>query len=198
MLNAPQIVTDLQTETSLINVASIQEALQNVASTTFATLTQASPIKTALKLNQNFFKITVQNVVLNNGGSSLYTNAVNKELNASQEDVQEAFKALASHYEQVNGSYSVCALKSDTSKHYLRAVVNKALEVIFFDANKMEVVTREHVASFLAPAASKKLLETKKTTYVQHSDISHKVIVRTFALKNIHSLNINKQKLSCK
>ena len=199
MTKTAQIVADLQStianNNSNINVVSIMQALKDVKSTTFATLTQASEIGLAAahKATQSLFKVTVQNVVLNNSPASLYNNAVNKEVN----DLEEAFQGLASHYEQINDSYSVCALKSDTNKHYLRAIVNTA-KVIYFDANTQQEITKEHVAQFLAPAAAKKLLAPSKVNVIKHADISHTVTVRNFALKNIHSINLTKNQLTCK
>lgn len=193
MKNANQIITALQNDNSNINLETITDALKNVASTTFATLTQASKISTAAKHNnQALYKITRQNVILNNGESSLYENKVKR-------DVQEAFKAIASHYEAVNGSYSVCALKSDTNKHYLRAIVNKALEVIYYDFINDQIVDKEFIAQYLAPAAAKKLLAPKKPTFIKHANIelTENIIIRNFSLKNIYSININKKSLIC-
>lgn len=184
-LNAKQAAN-----TSGINVANIINALANIKSTTFATLTQASKVKTAAKHNaQNIFKITVQNVTLCNSNASIYSNAVSKQ-------TQDTFTALPSNYEMIDNSYSVCALKSNTSKHYLRAIVNRALQVVYYCANTNTVLSKEQVAEYLTKSAADKLLNPVASTHVQHADVTHTVTARTFALQNIYSINVNKQTLT--
>ena len=127
---AQQIVNTLENtqanNTSNVNVANVINMLAKVKSTTFATLTQASKVSTAAAHKAlNIYKITVQNVTLCNSSSSLYSNAVNREVVATQQ--ADAFTALPSNYVMLANSYSVVALKSNTNKHYLRAIVNKCL-----------------------------------------------------------------------
>ena len=180
-----------QNNTSKVNVANIINALQNIKSTTFATLTQASKVKTASAHKaQNIYKITVQNVTLCNSKANLYVNAVAKS-------TQEAFTALASKYTMLNNSYSVCALTSNTNKHYLRAVVNKALQVVYYCANTNTIVSKQYVAQFLTASAKAALLNTDATINIKHANVTHNVIVRNFALQNIYSINVAKQTLVC-
>lgn len=186
---AGNIVNTLQATTnSNINVVNIINALRGVEATTFATLTQASEVKLAAGASKSFYKVTVQNVTLCNSDSGLYTNKVRREADAD-------FTALPSHYEMINGSYSVCALKSNTNKHYLRAIVNKCISSVYYDADTGSIVSKEEVAKHCTPSAAKKMLDTSKETYVAHADVTHSVIIRTFALENIYSINVNKQAL---
>ena len=199
-LNAAQnIVNTLNsttsTNTSRINVANIVNALSNIKSTTFATLTQCSKVATASAHRaQNIYKLTVQNVTLCNSNASIYSNAVTREVIASQQ--AEAFTAMPSNYTMIDNSYSVCALTSNTNKHYLRAIVNRCLQVVYYCANTNTLLSQEEVAKYLTPSASKALLSTSTGTHVQHADVTHSVIARTFSLPNIYSINVNKQTLT--
>jgi hypothetical protein len=176
--------------TSKINVANIINALKNVQATTFATLVQASLVKTASAHKaQQIYKITVQNVTLCNSASSLYSNAVTKQ-------IQQAFSALASNYVMLNNSYSVCALKSNTNKHYLRANVNKCLQVVYYCANTQQFLTKQQVAQYLTASASKQLLSNNTVNTIQHANVQHTVTTRTFSLQNIYSINVAKQTLT--
>jgi hypothetical protein len=193
MINAQNIVTALSNNS--IETQAIIDALANVTSTTFATLTQASRVKTAAKHNnQNIYKITVQNVTLCNSTSSLYNNAVTREVVATEQ--AQAFTAMPSNYDMIDGSYSVVSLKSNPAKHYLRAIVNKCLEVVYYCANTNRVLTKEEVAEYLTASAAKQLLAPATKTVVQHANIEHTVTVRTFAIENIYSINLNKQALT--
>jgi hypothetical protein len=181
--------------TSKINVANIINALSNINSTTFATLTQASQVATASAHRaQNIYKITVQNVTLCNSNASIYTNAVTREAVATEQ--ADAFVAQSSNYEMINNSYSVCALKSNTNKHYLRAIVNKCLQVAYYCANTNTLLSKQEVAQYLTASASTKLLTPSTSTTVQHANITHTVTVRNFSLQNIYSINVNKQQLT--
>lgn len=181
--------------TSNINLATVTNALSSIKSTTFATLTQASPVTLNAQLKTlNYYKITVQNVTLCNSSASLYTNAVTREVIATHQ--AEAFTAVASNYTQINNSYSVVALKTNTSKHYLQAIVNKCLQSVYYCASTNAFVSKEHIASYLSENASSKLLRTSKATTVQHADVTHTVTARTFALANIYNINVNKQTLT--
>lgn len=196
---AQQIVNALQTaqqNKSNINVNTIIKALENVQATTFATLTQASKVVTASAHKaQNIFKITVQNVTLCNSNASLYNNAVTKHVQATAQ--AQAFTALASNYTMLNNSYSVCALKSNTNKHYLRAIVNKCLQVVYYCANTNTILTKQQVAKYLTASAKQTLLQNNNVTTVKHANITHNVTARTFAFNNIYSINVNKQTLTC-
>ena len=181
---------------SNVNVTTVINALANVQAATFATLTQCSKVKTAAAHKaQNIYKITVQNVTLCNSSASLYSNAVNKQVQA-QSATAQAFTALPSNYTMLNNSYSVCALKSNTNKHYLRAIVNKCLQVVYYCANTNAILTKQHVAQFLTASAAKALLEPNKATTVQHANVTHTVTARTFSLQNIYSINVAKQTLT--
>ena len=196
---AQTIVNTLATKqasiTSNVNITTITNALSTVKSTTFATLTQASKVKTSASNNaQNIFKITVQNVTLCNSSASLYNNAVTRTVIATQQAT--AFTALPSNYVMLNNSYSVCALKSNTNKHYLRAIVNKCLQSVYFCATTNTMLTKQQVAQYLTASASKQLLSVNTSNTVQHADITHNVTARTFALSNIFSINVNKQSIT--
>lgn len=196
---AQQIVNTLTAtqanNSSNVNVTNVINMLQNVKSTTFATLTQASQVSTAAAHKaQNIYKITVQNVTLCNSSASLYNNAVTREVVATQQ--ADAFTALPSNYVMLANSYSVVALKSNTNKHYLRAIVNKCLQSVYYCANTNTLLTKEQVAEYLTASAAKALLETSKETTVQHANITHSVIARTFALSNIYNINAAKQTLT--
>lgn len=189
-----QNIVNTVTNNNTVTAAQIAHAMQNVKSTTFATVTQCSKVKTAAKHSaQNIFKITIQNLTLCNSASSIYSNSVNKHVQATQQ--AQAFTALASNYVMLNNSYSLCALKSNTSKHYLRAIVNKCLTSVYYCANTQQFLTKQQVAQYLTASAANKLLNTQQQTTVKHANITHNVTVRTFALQNIYSLNINKQQL---
>lgn len=185
---------------SNINVNNVISALSNVTSATFATLTQASKVSTAAAHKaQNIYKITVQNVTLCNSNASLYNNAVNKQVtqaSATSNTQAQAFTALASNYTMLNNSYSVVALKSNASKHYLRAIVNKALAVAYYCVNTNTLLTKQQVAHYLTASASKALLSTAHANVVQHANVVHNVTVRSFALANIYNINVAKQTLT--
>jgi hypothetical protein len=196
---AQQIVNTLNAKqasnTSNINVTSIINALANINSTTFATLTQASKVATASAHKaQNIYKLTVQNVTLCNSNASLYSNAVAREAVATAQ--ADAFTALPSNYTMIDNSYSVCALTSNTNKHYLRAIVNKCLQVTYYCANTNALLSKEEVAQYLTASASKQLLTPSTSTHVQHANVTHTVTARTFSLQNIYSINVNKQTLT--
>lgn len=177
---------------SKIDVVSIINALNGVEATTFATLTQASRVALAAKNDhKNFYKITVQNVTLCNSSAGMYVNKVNRE---NLEGVKD-FEALPSNYVMIGDSYSVCALKSDTSKHYLRAIVNKCIESVYIDMDRGVLISKEEVAKYCTLSAAEKILNPSSETHVKHANVTHSVIVRTFALKNIYSINVNKQAL---
>ena len=200
LTNAQNIVSTLRNaqaqNASKINVTNIINALQNVTATTFATLTQASAVATSAQHKaQRIYKVTTQNVTLCNSASSLYSNAVNKHVVATQQ--AQSFTALASNYVMLNNSYSVCALKSNTNKHYLRAVVNKCISVAYYCARTNTLLTKQQVAVYLTASAAKAMLAASTSNTVQHANITHNVTVRNFSLANIHSITVNKQVLSC-
>jgi hypothetical protein len=181
--------------TSNINVTTVINALITVKGTTFATLTQCSPVAVAAAHRaQRVFKITVQNVTLCNSDAGLYNNAVTREVRATAQ--ADTFTALPSNYVMLNNSYSVCALKSNTNKHYLRAIVNKCLQVVYYCANTDTLLSLAQVAQFLSPSASKALLTASTSTHINHANITHTVIARTFSLQNIYSINVNKNTLT--
>jgi hypothetical protein len=187
---AQQIVNTVTDTTSTITASQIVQALRTVKGATFATLTQASQVKTAAAhRSQNIYKITVQNVTLCNSDASLYSNAVARE-------TEQAFTAMPSNYDMINNSYSVCSLKSNPAKHYLRAIVNKCLQVAYYCANTNAIVSKADVAPYLTNSAREQLLNPSTSTHVAHADVVHTVTARTFALQNIYSINVNKQSLT--
>lgn len=172
---------------SHVTLDQIQQALSTVNSTTFATLTQASQVKTAAAhRDQRIFKITVQNVTLCNSDASLYNRAVTRE--AQRTEQADAFTSMPSNYDAINGSYSVVSLKSNPDKHYLRAIVNRAIESVYYCA-------KQQVAEYLTKSAREQLLNPSTSTHVQHADVTHTVTARTFALQNIYSINVNREQL---
>ena len=186
---AHSVVTALTNgKASRINVPVLEAVLANIKSTTFATLVQSSQVKIAKKHGQEIYKITQQQITLNNGKSSLYVNAVNREC-----EVEHA--PIPSKYDSVNGSYSLCTLKSDPSKQYIQALINKCNSSIYYCMKTQQIVDKTHVAQYLGPKAAELLLNPPKKTEVKHAGIEHSVQFRVFALVNIYSLNINKQKL---
>lgn len=199
LANAQNIVNTLAAtqanNNSNINVTNVINALSNINSTTFASVTQASKVSTSAKHKaQSIYKINVLSVTLCNSSASIYNNAVNKQLTAQNEG--QTFSALSSNYTQINNSYSVCALTSNTNKHYLRAIVNKCLATVYYCANTKQFLTKTQVAQFLTASASKALLAANTQTHVQHANVTHNVTVRTFALQNIYNINVNKQTLT--
>ena len=191
MLDANKIINDLNKPNSKITVNALSKALENVKGATFATLTQASEVKIAKKHNQHIVKLTRQSLTITAGTTSnLYVNAVSKELG-------EQYQPLPSHYEAINDSYSLCALKSDPTRQYIRASVNQCYDSEYYDVNKGEYITKERVAEFLAPSAREKLLNPKKETYIQHADVTHTNIHRNFSLENIHSISLGNTTLHC-
>jgi hypothetical protein len=185
---ASNIVNALQSNS--INVQSIIRGLAGVEATTFATLVQASKVAlAAANKHHNIYKVTKQNVTLCNSDSGLYTNKVRREADAD-------FTALPSHYAMVNDSYSVCSLISNPAKHYLRAIVNNCISSVYYNADTGSIVSKEEVAELCTPAAAKKMLDTSKETYVAHADVTHNVIIRTFAIENIYGINVNKTSIT--
>ncbi len=182
-------------QSSNITAETLAAALSTVRSTTFATLTQASTVKTAAKhSDQRIYKITVQNVTVCNSASSLYNNAVTREAQATEQ--AQAFTSLPSNYDMIDNSYSIVSLKSQPSKQYLRAIVNRAIQSVFYCANTDRMLSKEQVAEYLTKSAADKLLNPAASTHVQHADVTHTVTARTFALHNIYSINVNKQTLT--
>ena len=190
MLNAIQIINDLAKPNSKITVDAIAKALGNIKSTSFVVLTQMSEVKIAKKHSQNIVKLTRQSLTVNVGKTSLYVNAISKELG-------EQYQPLPSHYQAIDDSYSLCELISDPSRKYIRASVNQCYDSEYFDINTGEYITKERVAQYLAPAAREKLLNPTKSTYVKHADISHNNIHRNFLLSGIHTISLNNQTLHC-
>jgi hypothetical protein len=196
LATAQSIVKTLANNSNNINVNAIQQALSNIQSTTFATLTQASLVKTAtLHKLQNIYKITVQNVTLCNSNANIYVNSVTKHVQATAQ--AQAFTAQQSNYTAINNSYSLCMLNSNNNKHYLRAIVNKCLQVVYYCANTNTLLSKVQVAKYLTASASLQLLSTSTSTSttVQHANITHNTTVRNFSLQNIYSINVNKQTL---
>lgn len=196
-----KLIKSTANNTSGVNVTNIINALANVKSTTFATLTQASKVSVSAKhKEQIIYKLTVQNVTLCNSNASLYENAVNRSVKKASETLNttaEEFTSLPSNYVMINDSYSVCALKSNTNKHYLRATVNKCLETAYYCVNTNKLLSKEQVAEFLTPSAAKTLLRVNTSQHIKHADVVHAVTVRSFSLANIYSINVAKQTLSC-
>ena len=190
MLNAKQIITDLQKPNSKITSEKLEKVLGNIKSTSFATVTQASLVKLAKKHNQHIVKLTRQSLTINCGPSSLYVNAVSKEQG-------EQYQPLPSHYQAINDSYSLCELKSDPARKYIRASVNQCYDVKYYDVNAGKYITKEKVAAFLSPSARENLLNPSKETHVKHSDTTHHNTHRNFALTNIHSIALNNTTLHC-
>lgn len=181
--------------TSNINVTSIINALKHVKATTFAGLTQASKVKTAAAHKaEDIYKITVQQVTLCNSDASLYNNAVTREVVKTNQASE--FESLPSNYVMINDSYSVCALKSNTNKHYLRAIVNNASEVVYYCNTTNKFLTKQEVSEYLTASASKALLNPPKTNEIKHAEVEHNVTIRNFGLENIYSINLAKQSLT--
>jgi len=186
----------LHSNSNYITAQDIEQLLQNVHGTTFASITYVTKVTTAAAHKaKNIVKVTVASVQLFNNlnaFTSVYANAVKRTASKIGDNTQaeiDAFKVQENWFEHTS-CYSVVQHKTKLDQFYLYAIYNKAESLLYIDN---VLATKEEVAAYLTPAAAKAMLEPEVTTYNVANDITHSVVVRVVALNNIVSIAATKQ-----
>lgn len=178
----------------------VRALLHDVRGTTFAGLTQVTPVKLAAQHEgEAIYKVTVGSVQLFNGLSE-FTNAYELAVKRSAKKLGESaaniaqFKSSGNWFEHDGQCYSIVHHATNKNKAYLFGIYNKAdsLYVMYKNAGPLmggwDVVSKEVVAQYMTPSEARKLLAPAKTTYNVSQDLEHDVVVRTVALENVVSL----------
>jgi len=197
-LTQAQNAISLRANNNTLNVAMLQQMLQNV-SVTFASIVYCTNVQLAAAHKaQNIIKVTRANVLLASNISAqaqLYARAVRKSAaKYAQNDVVaiQQFEAQSNYFAHT-AMHCIVAHKQHADKLYLYAIYNTASSVYM---HNNAVVSKQHVAQYCTASAAAKLLQANNTVHNVTHNITHNVQVRTIALNNIVSIRARKQMLS--
>ena len=192
-----QTVLAAHANNNTIKAATVAALLAN-ASTTFASITYVTQVKTAAAHKAlNVQKVVVANVQLFaniKAATSVFTNAVKRSAaqHSSNSTASVAAYSAASNYFTHTACYSVVQHKTNATQ-YLYAIFNNAQSVYYINS---VAATQQQVAALLTASAAKALLQKDNTVTNKTHNITHNVQVRTIALSNIVSITANKQVLA--
>ena len=180
-----------------ITATDIQALLQNVNGTTFAGITQVTPVPLAAKNKHlSILKVTASSVQLfNNANSDIYGNQVRRKAEGAHGNdaaAVEQFETQENYYEHDSACYSLVKHRSKGTE-YLYCIVNNAKSVYVMDG---QLVDKQTVAQYMTPSGARDLLNPKATVVNQTHGIEHDVIVRTVKLENIVRIAAAKQELT--
>lgn len=198
MLTLAQAQQALQqrSNNNFVTAQDVEQMLQNVKGTTFASIVQVTQVKTAAAhKDRNVQKVTQASVQLFNNVQdykNVYAAAVMRSAaqiaDNSAADVQ-AFKQQDSYFAHTN-TFSLVQHKTDATKYYLYAIYNNANSLYFIDGQQ---ATKAEVAALLTASAAKDLLNSSNVVHNVANDIMHTVQVRTIALSSIVELKAMRQ-----
>jgi hypothetical protein len=164
--------------------------LSSLKGTTFARIEYSTVVATsAANKATKIVKHTSANIQLFNGikdYKAVYLNAVKRsaaKIESNDMASVESFELTPTWY-----NHSDCfslVNHSKTGAAYLFAIYNKADSYYEIDGVK---ASKNAVVAYLTPSAAKALLDDTGITYNVKNNLSHKVIVRTVSLDNIHSI----------
>jgi hypothetical protein len=176
-----------------ISQADVETLLASTRGTTFAGLVQVTPVKLAAAHKARcIYKVTVANVQLFNNLNA-FTNAYQNAVRRSAARVQSNDQAAVAAFESQGNwfthedCYSIVRHSTKPSQKYLFGIYNFG-ESLYVENGA--VVSKQHVAQYLTPAESDKLLNPPALVRNVTHDIEHGVIVRTVALDNIVRLQV--------
>ena len=165
--------------------------LSNLKGTTFAKIEYSTVVATsAANKAIKIVKHSTANVQLFNGikdYKAVYLSAVKRtagKIESNDLGNIDNFELSPTWYNHSECCFSLVTHK-ETAAAYLFAIYNKSESYYEIDGVK---ASKQAVAAYLTPSAAKALLDDSGITYNVKNDVSHKVIVRTVSLDNIHSI----------
>ena len=146
------------------------------------------PVAAKHKSTVSITKISTVNATLH-ASSNAYTlhvqaSAANIATNASNADNVVNFKAQQSKYTHDNDVHCLAMLNN---KPYLQCFCNSASSAYYINGKE---ATKQEVAQYLTPAAADKLLSKDNVTHNQTHNIKHDVIIRTYKMSSIQSIQV--------
>jgi hypothetical protein len=179
-----------------ISAADVEQLLQNVRGTTFASIAYVTKVATAAAHKSlNISKVTIASVQLFNNLQA-FTNAYENAVKRSAAKIADndagavaSFESSGNYFEHTQ-CYSVVKHKTE-EKYYLFAIYNNADSSYVLD-NK--VIDKAEVVQYLTKSAAAALYGDG-TTHNVTNDVTHSVVVRTVGLANIVSITAAKQTL---
>jgi hypothetical protein len=199
MLNQTIATTALNQHSTGISITAgdVAALLSPLKGTTFANVTQVTPVKVAARFKDlDIKKVTIANVQLFNNLKEytyVYSAAVKRsaeKIQTNDQDKVENFEKSDNWFEHTE-CFSVVKHKSKP-QFYLFALYNNAESVYTLDDQS---VSKEIVADFCTPSEAKKLLDDSGIVENKKNGIEHTVIARTIDLSNIVSIKAMKQQL---
>lgn len=179
-----------------ISAADVEQLLQNVRGTTFASIAYVTKVATAAAHKSlNISKVTIASVQLFNNLQA-FTNAYENAVKRSAAKIADndagavaSFESSGNYFEHTQ-CYSVVKHKTE-EKYYLFAIYNNADSSYVLD-NK--VIDKAEIVQYLTKSAAAALYGDG-TTHNVTNDVTHSVVVRTVGLANIVSITAAKQTL---
>lgn len=171
----------------------IKEALKTVSGATFASITYKTDVApSASNKHISITKRTTANIQLFNNLTdyNVYERAVKRSANKIEENDTanvESFTANSASFTHDEECFSIVKNKK-SDQQYLYAIYNSVSGSQYYING--EPASKEDVAQYLTPSASKKLLGDNEITYNQTNDIVHDVVVRTIKLENIEQMKV--------
>lgn len=186
-----------QQNAARIVASDVQALLQNVNGTTFAGITQVTPVKLAAKHKDlRILKVTAARVQLfNNANSDIYGNQVRRKAEGAHGNdaaAVQSFETQENYYEHDSTCYSLVKHRGNGTE-YLYCIYNGADSVYVMDG---KLVDKQTVAQYMTPAAAKDLLNPKSTVVNKTYGVEHDVVVRTIKLENIVRIAAVKQEIT--
>ena len=193
-LQQAQAAVSAQQNAQQITAQDVQALLQNVSGTTFAGITQVTPVKLAAKhKGESIVKITQASVQLfNTASSDIYGNQVRRQAEQRGETNAQEFETQENYYEHDSACYSLVTHRKNGTR-YLYCIYNRAESVYMHNG---QLVDKNYVAEFMTPAAAKELLNPKDSVYNVTHGVEHNVTVRTIKLENVVRIAAAKQELT--
>lgn len=177
----------------------LKNALSTVKGATFASVTYSTDVApSASNKHISITKRTTANIQLFNNLTdyNVYERAVKRSANKIEENDSanvESFTANSASFTHDDECFSIVKNKKSDQK-YLYAIYNSVSGSDYFIDGKP--ASKQDVAQYLTPSASKKLLGETDITYNQTNDIVHDVVVRTIKLENIEQMKVCGQLLN--
>jgi hypothetical protein len=176
--------------TMAISSNQVTSLLSNLKGTTFAKIEYSTVVATsAANKALKIVKHSTANIQLFNGikdYKAVYLAAVKRsaaKIESNDNANVESFELTPTWYNH-SDCFSLVS-HNKTGSAYLFAIYNKSSSYYEIDGVK---ASKQAVAAYLTPSAAKALLDDSGITYNVKNDVSHKVIVRTVSLDNIHSI----------
>jgi hypothetical protein len=195
-LSEAQLALKAQQNSTRVLPVDVKNLLAALHGTTFAQITQVTPVKTAAAFKDvDIRKITVANVQLFNhihDFNSVYEDAVKrsaKKLGINTPAEIKKFESSENWFEHLEDCFSLVRHKTKQEQHYLFAMYNGA-ESVYLHNNQL--VDKNFVAGHLTPAEAKKLLEPPMFVENKTNGVFHDVVVRVISLDNMVAIQAMK------